>query len=189
MTDRTADHPSSLVELTRTRIKMFMREPSAVFWTFGFPILLSVALGIAFRNKPPEAPRVVIERVGDADAVQDALTKDGAVRATIADAASARQALRTGKVALVVVPASSGSQRTYLFDDTRPESRIARLMVDDRLQRAEGRADASATPAPRWWSSPPTARRSTRRPWRGSPAPAGCGGPRAASRSPSTGCT
>ena len=44
----------SLWLLTLTRFRLFFREPSAVFWSFGFPILLSIALGIAFREKPPE---------------------------------------------------------------------------------------------------------------------------------------
>ena len=43
-----------------------------------------------------------------------------------------------GKVELVVVP---GEPRTYRYDETRPEARLARLLVDDRLQRAAGRAD------------------------------------------------
>jgi ABC-type multidrug transport system permease subunit len=34
-----------------------------------------------------------------------------------------------------------GSLRIYQFDPTRPESRIARAIVDDVLQRAEGRTD------------------------------------------------
>jgi ABC-type multidrug transport system permease subunit len=50
-------------------------------------------------------------------------------------------ALRAGKVALVVVP---GPPRTYRYDETRPESRMARLLVDDRLQRADGRLDPTA---------------------------------------------
>jgi ABC-2 type transport system permease protein len=45
---------SPLLLLTIARLKLFFREPSAIFWSFGFPILLSIALGIAFRNKPPE---------------------------------------------------------------------------------------------------------------------------------------
>jgi ABC-type multidrug transport system permease subunit len=44
------------------------------------------------------------------------------------------------------VAARSGlPARVYQFDPTRPESRIARAIVDDALQRAEGRADP--TPA------------------------------------------
>src|SRR5207245_874877 len=36
---------------------------------------------------------------------------------------------------------AAGSARLYLFDATRPESRAARAIVDDALQRAEGRID------------------------------------------------
>ena len=39
------NHP--LWQLTLTRWRSFFREPSAVFWTFGFPIVKAVALGIA----------------------------------------------------------------------------------------------------------------------------------------------
>ncbi len=45
-------HP--LVELTRTRLREFLREHEAVFWVFVFPVLLAFALGIAFRNTAPE---------------------------------------------------------------------------------------------------------------------------------------
>ena len=45
---------SPLVELTVVRFKEFLREPDAVFWVFVFPLLLTVALGFAFREKPPE---------------------------------------------------------------------------------------------------------------------------------------
>jgi ABC transporter DrrB family efflux protein len=40
----------SLKELTRARIVEFLREPEAIFWVFIFPVLLAVALGIAFRE-------------------------------------------------------------------------------------------------------------------------------------------
>jgi ABC-type multidrug transport system permease subunit len=125
--------------LTVTRFRTFFREPSAVFWTFGFPIILSVALGIAFRNKPPEAIRVAVEQADGASEIRDALTE---MKVTVEDHESARRDLRTGKVAVVVVPEGGAwLARTYVFDETRPESRIARLAVDDRLQRAAGRKD------------------------------------------------
>ncbi len=50
----------------------------------------------------------------------------------------ARKELRAGRVVLVVVP---GSPRTYRYDEMRPEGRLARRLVDDALQRAEGRTD------------------------------------------------
>jgi ABC-2 type transport system permease protein len=131
---------SPLYELTLTRFRLFFREPSALFWTFGFPILLSIALGVAFRNKPPEALRVAIESGPGAARLLSEIQAFGAgeVAARIDAAAGARRALRSGKVALVVV---DGSPRTYRYDETRPEGRLARRLVDDVLQRAEGRVD------------------------------------------------
>ena len=42
------------------RMKELRREPEVVFWVFGFPILLALGLGIAFRNKPADMTSVVI---------------------------------------------------------------------------------------------------------------------------------
>jgi ABC-2 type transport system permease protein len=136
--DATRPTPHSpLYELTLARIRSFFREPSAVFWAFGFPIVLSVALGIAFRNRPPEPVHVAVEDGPGADRTLTELAVPQ-VKASIQDAATARKSLRSGKVTLVVVP---GDPRAYRFDETRPEGRLARAMVDDVLQRAEGRTD------------------------------------------------
>ena len=45
-------HP--LEQLVLIRLREFVREPSAIFWVYGFPILLAVGLGIAFRNQPAD---------------------------------------------------------------------------------------------------------------------------------------
>jgi ABC-2 type transport system permease protein len=37
-----------IVELTFARLREFVREPEAIFWTFLFPILMSVAMAVAF---------------------------------------------------------------------------------------------------------------------------------------------
>ncbi len=132
---------SSLLELTLARIRLFFREPSAVFWTFGFPIVLTIALGIAFRNRPPEPVSVAVRSGPGADAVAAALAGDPQIRVRVVAEADARAALRVGRVALVVVP---GPPRTYAYDPTRPESRLARAVTDDALQRAAGRVDPVA---------------------------------------------
>lgn len=137
MTDRPSAPRSALAELTLARFRLFFREPSAVFWTFGFPVVLAVALGIAFRNRPPEPVHVAVEQGPGAEELLARLGPDP-IRATIEDPDRARAELRVGKVSLVVVP---GAPRSYRYDPTRPEARLARLLVDDRLQRAEGRAD------------------------------------------------
>ena len=44
------NHP--LFQLTLVRFREFVREPEAVFWAVFFPILLTVGLGLAFRDRP-----------------------------------------------------------------------------------------------------------------------------------------
>ena len=53
------------------RLRQFLREPGALFWSFGFPVLLSLALGVAFRSwyRPPEAVSVAILSTPDAPQV------------------------------------------------------------------------------------------------------------------------
>jgi ABC-2 type transport system permease protein len=119
-------------------MREFLREPEAVFWTYGFPLLLAVGLGIAFRNRPPERVFVDIQESPKAGQVLRTLVAIPNFSVEIHPEAECRDRLRLGKSSIVVVP---GDQFTYLFDPTRPESAMARLQVDDALQRAAGRAD------------------------------------------------
>ncbi len=50
-----------LVQLTLARLREFAREPEAVFWVFVFPVLLTLALGIAFRDPDPATGERYIE--------------------------------------------------------------------------------------------------------------------------------
>ena len=132
------DHP--LVQLTLARMREFYREPEAIFWVFGFPLVLAFALGIAFRNRGPGELKVGVLRAPGDSAVAAALDRAPALRAAVLDSSDARTALRTGRVALLVVP---GDPVVYRYDSTRTESRLARLEADEALQRARGRADAA----------------------------------------------
>jgi ABC-type multidrug transport system permease subunit len=131
-------HP--LVELTLMRVREFLREKEAVFWVFIFPVLMTFALGIAFRNTGPDKTLVAIE-AGDAKAseIANVLSRSPEISATVLSPDQAAQALRSGKVSIVVKPANDSYE--YRFDPTRPESRSARLIVDDVLQRGKGRTD------------------------------------------------
>jgi len=55
--------------------------------------------------------------------------------------ADGREALRTGRISLLIDP---GPPVAFRFDETRPDSRIARLEAGDALERAAGRADRIA---------------------------------------------
>ena len=136
---RWSEHP--LVQLTRVRYCEFFREPEAVFWVFIFPVLLAAGLGIAFRNRAPD--RTVVAVVADqpgAAKLAEALRRGPELEASLLGDSAAAEALRTGDVALVVVPFPDGRVE-YRYDDTRPESRTARLLVDDALQRSAGQRD------------------------------------------------
>ncbi len=129
---------SGFVELYKLRVREFVREPAILFWVFGFPILLAVGLGIAFREKPVDNVAVAVVDVDGSDALASALSAAPGFRVRELDSDDAQLALRLGKVALVVVP---GAELEYRFDATNPEGVLARARVDDALQRAAGRTD------------------------------------------------
>jgi len=130
-----------MYQLALSRMREFYREPEAVFWVFGFPIVLAFALGLAFRNTGPGKLQVgVLAGPGDS-AVAVVLDSSPRLAATVLDSATARLRLRTGRVALVVIP---GDPVVYRYDSTRTESGLARLEVDEALQRSRGRKDLVA---------------------------------------------
>lgn len=132
----------ALVELTIARAKEFLREPEAVFWVFAFPLLLALALGFAFRERPPERIAIGVMQTANATRLAGTMNASPALRARIYAEQEGREALRTGKISLLVI---DGEPVTYQFDPTRPDSRIARLEADDALQIAAGRRPARAT--------------------------------------------
>jgi ABC-2 type transport system permease protein len=134
------DHP--LVQLTLARAREFYREPEAVFWVFGFPVVLAFALGIAFRSRGPEALHIGVVRGPGDSSVAAVIDRSTALSARVLDSSEAQVALRTGHIALLVLP---GEPLAYRYDTTRAESRLARLQVDDVVQRARGRRDPAAT--------------------------------------------
>jgi ABC-2 type transport system permease protein len=140
MADRGgASHP--LVELTLARFREFLREPEAVFWVFAFPVIMTCALGVAFRTRGAEPVIVGVAAEGNDGAVRHALERQGGftIRSIAPD--DVERAIRDGRAPVVVVP---GTPPVYRFDEARAESQVARLAVDAALQRAAGRTDAFA---------------------------------------------
>ena len=129
----------ALRELTLSRTREFLREPEAVFWVFGFPVIMTLALGIAFRSRTDDPVRVAVEAGEGAAALRASLQSAGGFIVSDVPDAGVERALRDGLVQVVVAP---GVPPTYRFDPARAESQVARLAVDRALQRAAGRADA-----------------------------------------------
>ena len=134
------NHP--IIQLILARHREFYREPEAVFWVFIFPVLMTVGLGIAFRNRPVEQIIVDVQQGPMASQVAESLGRDKKFKVQLNDEVECKVRLRTGKTALVIVgKESSEPSYEYVFDPTRPESVLARREVDDALQRAGGRVD------------------------------------------------
>jgi ABC-type multidrug transport system permease subunit len=152
---------SPLLQLYLVRLRDFYRQPARVFWVYGFPTLLALVLGFAFRNRPPEPVLVDLVQSPRASAIAQALAahnralqersqqgKAPSIRPPItvheADASTALKRLNTGKTPLVIEPSGSESW-IYRYDPTRPEATTARQLVDDVLQEAFGRTNSRPT--------------------------------------------
>jgi len=153
-TERTPPTPprengrwSGYSHLLMARMLELKREPEVVFWVFIFPLLLALGLGIAFRNKPGNAPSVAIVQFAgwqDAQTLLNRSPQPDRFKVKVLNEDAARQGFRLGKYDLVIEPDSKGGF-TYLFDPARPESVLAKSEVNDALQAAAGRKEAIAT--------------------------------------------
>jgi ABC-2 type transport system permease protein len=158
----TTSEPSArryrpLAQLVLARLREFLREPEAVFWVYGFPIVMTIGLGIAFKNRPIEEISVVIVEGPSANATQDALVSSKAAERFDVETVAldeARRRLRTGRTDVVVDSSKDDRdssetndkpQYVYHFDPTRADSVLARKAVNDQLQRAAGRQDPVET--------------------------------------------
>jgi ABC transporter DrrB family efflux protein len=125
---------SSLYQLTAMRFRLFLREPEAIFWTFVFPIILAVGLGLAFRNKPAD----VLQVGATTTQIDQALAADPGLKPEVVDEANGAKSLANGAIVLLVIQTKSGV--TYQYDDTNPDARSARMIADRAIQTAAGQA-------------------------------------------------
>lgn len=141
MPEKTRIRPP-IIELASTRTKEFVRESEALFWVFGFPLILALALGFAFREKPPDKVPVAIVTGPNAQQRLAALQKSPTLLPRIMNEQEVRDALRRGKVSLLI----EGSDAVvFRFDATRPDAQSARRDADDALQTAAGRRNVIVT--------------------------------------------
>jgi len=138
---------SGYTHLLVARLRELQREPEVVFWVFGFPILLALGLGIAFRNKPADVTSVAIV---SGPGAQEALSliqnspQKFSIHAEVLDESQAQQSFRLGKYDLVIAPDANGGYQ-YRYDPARPESVLCRAEVDDALQSGAGRKNPLPT--------------------------------------------
>ena len=131
-----------LVYLVDARLREFVREPEVIFWVYGFPLILAVGLGFAFRSTKPTPPTVdVMETPGNdrALAVYARLNDDrwGDEKPTVAlhpeDECERRVSRGETALYLIVTP----EEVKYRYDPARAESVQARYWIESLLSRRQ----------------------------------------------------
>lgn len=132
---------SALKHLVGSRVKQFLREPEAVFWTYAFPLLMLTALGLAFREAPIETHPVDV--IGpQAESFRDKLAADTRFIVTLPDGDTWKGRLQSGKTELVVD--TNGTSPEYWFEPRRPKSVLARQVVENAFLREQLGSQAPA---------------------------------------------
>jgi ABC-type multidrug transport system permease subunit len=133
--------PSPLEELIKARIREFLREPGYVFWVFGFPLLMALGLGLAFRAKAPEPPRIAVTEAVAPETARALSTSKRLITERLSRVDAMRALART-KVDLVVDQPDPKKPIALKLDRAQEKSMLARVITEDVLQRAAGRQDA-----------------------------------------------
>ena len=133
---------TALWQLTLARFREFYREPAALFWVYGFPLILAVVLGLAFQSRPVPPATVDIQddpsNAAATEKLRQTLSTDPGLKVAVHEEEECRQRLRTNKTDLVIVPRrESTAGYEFLFDATRAEGVLARNAVERTLLRAE----------------------------------------------------
>jgi ABC-type multidrug transport system permease subunit len=125
--------------LLMARMKELFREPEVIFWIFLFPILLALGLGIAFRNKPAEAVRVVVVQQAGSQRIVELMHRapnSASLKVAEQPASQANLNFRLGKFDVELIPNGDGVE--YVYDPARPESVLARSLADSAIQVGAG---------------------------------------------------
>ena len=130
---------SPLSQLVLSRVRLFLREPMAIFWVYGFPVLMMGALGLAFRDNPQE--RIVVDLIGSGDlaSLQRTLSTDKRFTVNVRPEEDWQKRLQAGKTDLVIERQSGDSSESLKFWDEprRAESRLAHYAAEVVLLRSE----------------------------------------------------
>jgi hypothetical protein len=123
-------------QLILARVREFYREPEVIFWVYGFPLLLAIGLGIAFAGRKPDRPVVdVVATPPASDSLVATLVHIDQFDVAVLPEDQCRSRLVKGKSALYLRPAPAPGRLQYVYDETRPDSVLARYWVEATLRR------------------------------------------------------
>ena len=151
-----------LVELTLSHFRVFMREPSIIFWALIFPILITWGLGIAFTKKGDDVHHIAyIENADNSNLLLKTYLADAKVIPPKHDedlteysksvvipnlgksyfnfmkcnAEQADHFLKIGKVSLIIT--ETKEKIDYNFDPANPEGKLIYLLLSSAIDHKE----------------------------------------------------
>lgn len=119
--------------VAKVSFREFWRSPEALFWTYGFPLLMTVVLGFAFQPKDPEPVPVAVVAAEGSEPLRALLATSPRLAVQSLDEKAADEALARGRVGALV--RGTVQDPVVRADPTRPDADLARLLVDRALAR------------------------------------------------------
>lgn len=127
------------------RLRELWREPAALFWVYAFPVIVLIALGLAFRDRPLQYVTIAVTTQEQARL----LAANQWLAVQVKPLAEALACLRRQEVALVM-DGSSHPPRVW-HDPQRPDGVLARALLERALTGDSGAVVADQPlPGPGW---------------------------------------
>lgn len=140
----------SFIELTKCRLREFIREPSAAFFVFTMPILWMLILGLAFSSDKKEeislgviVPSVLKEDKSTKKLLGN-LRRENHLKLIEGTKPELRRKLRQNQISFIL-ELSEDFNLSYAYDATNPKSLLHKYEVDNLIQAEFGRRDSLAT--------------------------------------------
>ncbi len=130
-------------QLVMANVRSYLRQPEAIFWTYGFPLVMVVGLGLAFNTDAEvRTPFLVSDRASSSPSISK-LMSDVRFDVDVRSFEEGIERIRRNQSVLLVDADPAGGVR-YFYDPTNPDAVATRALVDDAIQRSAGRADVIA---------------------------------------------
>ena len=138
-----------LIGLTIVRVKLFFREPEALFWVIFFPLIMAIVLGFAFREQSVEKSRVAIAEGSATIAPSERTAMEAAgieIQGTsVLPVEDATNRVHGGAIDAALVP---GASPRVVFDPAREPSVLARLRIREAFASARASGNTDIVDAP-----------------------------------------
>lgn len=147
------NHP--FFQLTIAQIKEFIREPGALFWSFGFPILMAIGLGLAFSGKKEimhgvaiipgtsEKDTIIKTELFNGHTVTDTIIErrfenvNGKTRYVfhISDWANSELMLKRGIISAIIT--EENNRLKYHYDPLNPEGELIQVQLSNFFETGD----------------------------------------------------